>query len=221
MKYNIIILIVLISVFQSCENKDAKRAIELIKIRKDSIELVNKIKKDSIEKIEEKIAIGNINFGINKDEYYLKFVEFIDLTNGKLGEYEFIMSASFDDDGGLEYVWLNGKKIHYDYYKRDLFKQFLSLKEILVKKYGTPTAIDLKDFPNWTEFDKGESKNIYYWKIGNKSIFVSVVFPDEKPAIYFQLNVSFGYNTPEKLDKSIKETEQKEKESIEKAVKSL
>lgn len=222
MKYKIIILILLFSFIQSCGNKEKKQSIELqeqnIKATKDSIELANKIKLDSITKIEEKIAIGKINFGINEKEYLKKEKEFLESTNGKLGKYEFSMSSRFDDNGDLTVVWLNGHYIHYDNYDRDMPDIFASLKEILFEKYGFPNFIYLDFFPKWTDFNNGESKNIYYWSFGNKGIFVKVANTLDN---YYQLNISFVYSTPEELEKSTKEREQKEKESKENAVKNL
>ncbi len=44
------------------------------------------------------------------------------------------MRAAFDDNCGLKYAWL----------------------------YGGPTKIYLDSFPRWTDFDKDESKDLYY-----------------------------------------------------------
>ncbi|WP_064965870.1 hypothetical protein [Tenacibaculum ovolyticum] len=231
MKYKILTLIIFFNFFQSCINKEKKqtkkKVIELqekkIKARKDSIELVKKNRLDSITKIKEKIAIGKINFGIKKKEYIKKKEEFLKLTNRKLGEYDFYMTESFNKNGELRRVWLEGRKIHYNYYKRDMLKIFLSLKEILVTKYGNPTTVYLDAFPKWTEFDKGEVKYIYYWSIGNKTIWLSIKHPDSyySADVYYQLNISFSYTTPEELEKSSKARERKEKESKENAIKNL
>ena len=220
-KNKIIILILVCSFIHSCDNNVRKKNIDLqnqkIKVTKDNIDLVNK-KIDSIIKIEEKRAIGQIKFGINGEEFLRQKENFIKLTNGQLDKYKFRLSGGFKDDGSLSNIWLNGNRIHYDYYDRDMLNQFISLKEVLFEKYGEPTKIDLNKFPSWTDFDKQEKKNIYYWSIGNKYIFVSIANVDN---FYYVLNVSFGYLTHEDLDKSIKERVLNEKKSKEKALNNL
>lgn len=222
MKYKIIILILLFNFIQSCGNKEKKRTIELqeqkTKVTKDSIVLANKNRLDSIIKIEEKIAIGKINFGISKEEYLKKKKEFLKLTNSELGKYKFKMRETFDDNGGLYFVWLRGNKIHYDYYERDMLDEFISLKDILVERYGAPTTTFLNDFPSWTDFDKNESKCFYNWSFGNKSILVCI---GNRSDYYYSINIYISYNTPEKLEKYRKESEQRKKKSKENAIKNL
>ncbi|WP_417213197.1 hypothetical protein [Bizionia sp.] len=169
MRFKLLILIFLFSFIQSCDNKEKKRTTnsqeQKDKATKDSLELVEKSRLDSITKIEEKIAIGKINFGITKEEYRIKEEEFKKSTNGKLGEFKFFMSESYDESGGLVYLKLyDYLDTHYDFYERDMLKRFLSLKEILFEKYGEPTS--QKEFPDWSDFERDEKKNILYWKIG-------------------------------------------------------
>lgn len=221
MKYKLLILIFLLNFFQSCDNKEKKQAIELeekkIKATKDSLELVKKNRLDSITKIEEKIALGNINFGINKEEYLIKQKEFKKITDGRLGEFEFLMSESYDENGGLRKIKLyDYLGVHYDYYERNMLKKILSLKEILFEKYGEPTS--QKEFPEWTDFERDEKKNIFYWEIGNKSIWVDI---ENTHITNYELSITISYISPEDLDKFIKESEQNEKQLKEKALKNL
>jgi hypothetical protein len=232
MRYKLFILIFILNFFQSCDSKEKKQTplksfLKEIRAMKDSLELIEKneynlklTKKkesDSINKIEEKVALGNINFGISKKEYLIKEKEFKKITDRRLGEFKFSMKEAYDENGGLRYIKLYDLLgVHYDYYQRDMLKQFISLKEILFEKYGEP--IFQNEFPNWIDFEKNEIKNIFYWEIGNKRIWVDI---ENNNITKYVLSITLAYSSPERLNKIIKEKERKEKELKNNAVKNL
>lgn len=232
MRYKLLVLIFIINFIQSCDSKEKKNTplkslLKNIRAMKDSLELIDKneynlklIKKkesDSINKIEEKVALGNINFGISKKEYLIKEKEFKKITDRRLGEFKFSMKEAYDENGGLRYIKLyDALGVNYDYYQRDMLKQFTSLKEILFEKYGEPIFQD--EFPNWIDFERNEIKNIFYWEIGNKTIWVDI---KNTYSNRFELSIILAYSTPERLNKIIKEKERKEKELKNNAVKNL
>jgi hypothetical protein len=232
MRYKLLVLIFIINFIQSCTNKEKKKPtfeslFKKVRTTRDSLELIEKnklynlklIKKkesDSINKIQEKVALGNINFGISKKEYLIKEKEFKKITGRRLGEFKFGMREGYNENGGLSFVILKGLGVNYDYYQRDMLKQFKSIKEILFEKYGEP--IVQNEFPYWSDFEKNDKKNIFYWKIGNKSIWVDI---ENTYSNRYELSITFGYSSPERLNKLRKEKERKEKELKNNAVKNL
>ena len=161
-----LIIILLLIIFQSCKNNKSRIEIE----QKDSIELSNKIRTDSITRIEEKIAIGNINFGIKKVEYIKEKKKFINKTNSKLGRFEFTMRPDFYDDyRGLRHLRLYGKKRNSDYHSKHMLDDYNNLKLILTKKHGKPTE-------NYIYKNSPNAK----WIIGNKTVSLSIIGIDNE-----------------------------------------
>jgi hypothetical protein len=231
MRYKLLVLIFIINFIQSCDSKEKKTpfksllkniramndSLDLIEKNEYNLKLIKKKESDSINKIEEKVALGNINFGISKKEYLIKEKEFKKITDRRLGEFKFSMKEAYDENGGLMYIKLYDLLgVHYDYYQRDMLKQFISLKEILFEKYGEP--IFQNEFPNWSDFEKNEIKNIFYWEIGNKRIWVDI---ENNNITEYELSITLAYSSPERLNKIIKEKELKEKELKNNAVKNL
>jgi hypothetical protein len=232
MRYKLLVLIFIINFIQSCDSKEKnqkalksflkemtamKDSLELIEKNEYNLKLTKRKESDSINKIEEKVALGNINFGISKKEYLIKEKEFKKITDRRLGEFKFSMKEAYDENGGLMYIKLYDLLgVHYDYYQRDMLKQFISLKEILFEKYGEP--IFQNEFPNWIDFEKNEIKNIFYWEIGNKRIWVDI---ENNNITEYELSITLAYSSPERLNKIIKEKELKEKELKNNAVKNL
>jgi hypothetical protein len=233
MRYKLFILIFILNFIQSCDSKEKKQTtveslFKKLNTTRDSLKLIKKkelynlklIKKkesDSINKIEEKVALGNINFGIRRKEYLIKEKEFKKITGRRLGDFKFSMNEGYDENGGLSYIILyDVLGVNYDYYRRDMLKQFRSLKEILFDKYGEP--IVQNEFPDWTDFERNDKKNIFYWKIGNKSIWVDI---ENTYSTKYELSITFGYSSPERLNKLRNEKERKEKELKNNAIKNL
>ncbi|TJY38204.1 hypothetical protein [Pontimicrobium aquaticum] len=210
MIFNRFILAILIILIYSCgDNRNNNSYKQQGKEKFDSVRLAAENSRDSIIKIEEKIAVGNINFGISKAEYVLEKEKFLNSTNGKLGTFKFSMRPDFyDENRGLRHLRLYGQIRNYNYFKNYMLDDFSSLKSILIKKYGIPTDT----------FIYNQLPNIE-WKIGNKSIRLNIVEDDYN--FKYRLLLHFKYETQDEARKLEKKVIEKEKASIEKAIEDL
>lgn len=211
MKNIITFLILLFFILQSCGNKEKQRVIELQEKKEktllDSIDLVNKLKKDSLNNIQEKIAIGNINFGINRKEYEKEEIKFLNATNSKLGSFKFRLKPDFyEDNRGLWHLYLFGETRNHSYFNDFMLSDFKELKTILTKKYGKPTEESI--YNNLPQLQ---------WNIGNKTINLTI---SENNYDYTMI-LKFRYQAQEEKNKIEQDIKKREKESIEKAVENL
>jgi hypothetical protein len=208
---NIILFLTLLFLFQSCGNKEKQRTTELREQKKksrfDSLELINQFRIDSIAKIQEKIAVGNINFGISKTKYIKEKKAFLKTTNGKLGNFKFSMRSDFyDNNRGLRHLRLYSETRDYNHYKDYMSGDFEALKDILNKKYGKPTEKYIHDdLPH------------LIWKIRNKNISLTIIESNYK----YTILLYFKYQTQEERNKIEKGIKERKKESIKKALENL
>ena len=204
-------LILFFFVFQSCGNKEKQRTIEIQeqkeKSRLDSIALVNKLKKDSLVTLQEKIAIGNINFGIDRKEYKKEEAKFLKTTNSKLGSFKFRLKPDFHNDNrGLWHLYLFGETRNHSYFNDFMLSDFKQLKTILTKKYGKPNE----------EYIYNNLPNLK-WIIGNKKINLTI----SENNYEYTMILKFRYQTEQEKNKIEQEINKRKKEAIEKAVENL
>ncbi|WP_167613469.1 hypothetical protein [Maribellus sediminis] len=140
--------------------------------------IAEQAKRDSINRVEEKIAIANINFEISKKEFntqksqYLKRLDSSPYPSYHIGQYGFSDIYGSFYDNKLYYVSLWGNDIKYDDYDSRMQQQYNSLMSVLKEKYGEPKSE--KGLPKWNELNKGDIASCSSWELGNKDIDVIV-----------------------------------------------
>lgn len=200
MKFSILsIIFMLLLVGCGVSTRKQEQEKEQIKLQhyQDSIQLeyqkvneallrAKQAKKDSINRIEEKIAISNINFKISQTEFNRLKSAFLrkckSSSRYKLGEFNFkSMTGSFYENK-LHSTVLFGSKVSYDNFDRTILKQYSSLAYILTEKYGYPK--EKKVLPKWNEMNKGDSEICASWEFGKKEINVVVYCSGSDYAIW-------------------------------------
>ncbi|WP_347840485.1 hypothetical protein [uncultured Draconibacterium sp.] len=188
MKLSAIFLIFTI-LFTGCNSQTKKKEDLRQQQIQDSIQFANKqaeevkvkeeqAKRDSIYRVEEKIAIANINFEISKKEFdkqksqYLKRLDSSPYPSYHIGQYGFSDIYGSFYDNKLYYVSLWGKNIKYDDYDSRMQNQYNSLMSVLKEKYGEPNSEE--GLPKWNELNKGDIASCSSWELGNKDIDVIV-----------------------------------------------
>ncbi|WP_028296131.1 hypothetical protein [Olivibacter sitiensis] len=119
---------------------------------------------------EEKIALGNILFGISEAEYQTEIQNFMSnhLDNGDSTRFmiDGYMYESVDPkfhDGKLYSLTIEGRPFG-NY--QTAFSQYLEIKSHLVDKYGHP----LQDYSFPSKNSKGVSQMLANWAIGKKEV---------------------------------------------------
>ena len=148
MKIFIYLFICFFMVFQSCGDSNQKK-LNKEKIRiNDSIEKVRQVQilkeqttKDSIAKVEQDKVIGEITFGITKEQFELKRKEFLEQTKfvrrlhldgtnyygNKMGSYSFRYLNGAYYNNKLYFAHVYGNSIHYEKYNTELKPALLSI----------------------------------------------------------------------------------------------
>jgi hypothetical protein len=141
-----------------------------------------RLQNDSITKVEQDKAIGDIRFYISEKQFNKDKEAFI--KKCKLPKYEFYKNATIIDNkiGGYGFnsvngwfykdslysVELTGCLIDYDEYDIVMPDQYNALIELLKSKYGQPKTDN--GFPSWTSIEKGYFRRCAVWEIGDKVI---------------------------------------------------
>lgn len=190
---------IILFILQSCGLNEKKRIEE--KKRRDSLEIVvaEYIRKLELEPIEEKIALGDIMFGISESVFNEKRVSFeskcklskpeIYTTknyklehishelNYKLGEYGFTGIDGWFCKDSLYTVILYGFAIDNDDYDILMQNQYNALFSVLLEKYGKPLINN--GFPSLNSIEIGYAgyytKPLCIWKIGKKKIEIHIL----------------------------------------------
>lgn len=142
-----------------------------------------RIKRDSTIVIEEKIAFGDIKFGINEKQFavekdkYLKSTERkiwkdSDVTAHRIGDYAIWNVDGFFENDSLYMVEIRGNPIDWTDYAPKAQDQFNSIMEVLTTRYGSPHKRE--SFPNWTQIDDGYHFAVTSWVFGKKRIELRV-----------------------------------------------
>lgn len=130
----------------------------------------------SIIREQEKIAIGNIKFGITKTEYNRQKTIFLNKCGKpgyyKIGEYVFDDMKGLFHNGKLYWVYLIGDPIKYDDYDLLMPSQYESLISIMRKKYKAPERI--QGLPKWNHLNKSDIIHCAEWEIGGKDIDILI-----------------------------------------------
>ncbi|WP_034058501.1 hypothetical protein [Lacinutrix jangbogonensis] len=186
--------------------------LKIIQTFEDGSEIVkeftkNESKIDSLIQSQQKIAVGNINFGITEKKYKKEEKIFLEKTKGKLGYFKFRMRPDFyDDERGLRHLRLYGETRDYNYFYKSGIDNYNSLRNIIIKKYGKPT--------NNSEYDNLPRTE---WIIGNKKINLSIIEIDYE----YTMQLYFKYETELEKNKLEKGIYEREKKSIEEAINNL
>lgn len=129
---------------------------------------------------DENKVIGNINFGIDKDQFKKEeqaFMATLDhnehQTTYAIGGYLFSdLNGKFKGDQ-LNELNMTGDFIHQDRYEAELLPQVEILKDLVAKKYGQ--AQQGAGAPAYQNLKKDQTYTAYTWTIGTKVINVNVV----------------------------------------------
>lgn len=142
--------------------------------------------RDSLVNAEQDKAIGDMRFNISSDDFErakssfmrkckLKDYEYYKqamIINYKIGGYGFSSIDGVFYNDSLYMVILNGCYLKYDEYDRVMPSQYMSIKEILEKKFGE--ADEYWGLPNWAILNKGFSRKCAVWNIGIRTIEIWV-----------------------------------------------
>ncbi len=157
MRNNIIfslILIGLFTVFASCSRtgSNGKKALS-----------------DSLISATQNIAIGNANFGISEKAFNRQFPD--SLAN--LGGNKHIVSAYFDNNGGLEKVYLvDEATFNNQKFDANLMKRLELIKAYFMNTYGQPD--EDRGYPIQKKMQDGKLFESYVWEVGKKRISAGI-----------------------------------------------
>ncbi|NDW11186.1 hypothetical protein [Dysgonomonas sp. 520] len=206
----IILSFCLISCIQ-IETKDMSGRKTTNRSKDEDVSKITPALPDSIIKIEEKKAIANIMFGINKAQYkqeekkFLKDVTIVDSHNYQLGEYEFFLLNSKFYDGGLYFIDLYGSP----YNARNQYKV---LYELLETKYNKPQIKN--DFPDNLPSTGRTEYTLAKWNIGKKIIDIVLFSHDgERYSIHLYSYIPKVKELAEKLESEKKNIEKEKNAS--------
>lgn len=227
-KYLIIAIIGMLTLSCNQPNKKSNDKIDQKQIEQDSTTLLNiekkkreKKKRDSILIIEQNKVIGEIRFGMTKNEVNTMIKRFRkknrrpDKFLGKpyyddfIGEYEYFQMTGFYDEGKLYELYIQGVLTDWEDFDRDVSRQTKYISNVIKQKYGEP---DLHyDIEPRYKLNKGYSYLISRWIVGTKTIEVRL----QDNGTNYPINVSIFL--PEVRKKIENKKNQEEKESTEKA----
>jgi len=217
-------------------------------LQKVHLEKEQQLIQDSIVKINEKVAIADINFGINHFNYNQKEKNFLKSCQHEegglyyLGEFYFNMNGIFNSNDSLYCIILEGNRESInDYGKQQIKRDYDALYSILEKKYsspkvnsGIPEMNDENQFSwNYTyDLYKRYGNNSHYcectkWEIGKKKIEIILKFVPSKwiaiSLIIYREDMATRVENKNKelYDLENQKIDTKEKENIEKALKVL
>jgi hypothetical protein len=122
---------------------------------------------DSIARQQEKIAFGDIQFGMTK-----KQVEKLIRSSyqEKIGEYEYWFTPMYDHNGKLYKIEFKSSDRDANYIDTYVKSSLDNLYETIKSKYGDGTYV--QSFPNVLEFQSGYVRYTNRWNIGDKEIVV-------------------------------------------------
>jgi hypothetical protein len=182
MKRNVLIILIVLFLFQSCNFIEQRRKEKELENKILHEKIIEEMRRDSILFSEEKKVIGDIYFNISEAEFNIQKASFLDSCysgintykygNSKfeheekfynIGYYHFTnMYPSFNNDS-LFSVTITGISINVNDFESYMNKQFYRLFDILKSKYGDPFYN--AGFPNYPG-DKESINTICSWKIG-------------------------------------------------------
>ncbi len=227
---HLLMIIVLGVIAYGCNqpNKNKKQKNESKQLEQDSITAVKveqarieKARQDSIIAIEQNKVVGDIMFGMQKNEVKSKIEKFRnenrrpDKFLGKpyydyfIGEYEYFQILDYYYDGKLYELNINGNPTNWEKYDSEVPRQIRYITDVISQKYGDPD-LHYELEPRY-KLQKGYTYLINRWNIGKKRIEIRV----SDNGTSYPVNVEIFL--PEVREKINNEKEQQEKESANKA----
>ena len=199
------------------------------KVASVNTDSINRAKaaKDSLINIEQKIAISNINFGINekefnreRDSFYKKtrVVDWVSENTGKtfyknvIGNYEFQSISGVEGEffqGKLYSVLIKGDYIRIEDYDSEVSNQLSAIYKVFENKYGEPTEV--KPIPAIYETNDNYMYMVRKWEIGNKVI---KLFVHDQGTGYYSVDIEVYQNDVVRL---LELKDKQKKDSTEKA----
>lgn len=166
--YFILAFVCLLIVFSSCRNAGGSG---------------NKLT-DSLIKATENVAIGNANFGISEKEFNLLFPD----STVELAGNKYIVSSYFDDNGGLNKVYMIDKEtLNNLKFDESLFKRMALMKRYFVNTYGLPKKD--RGYPIQEKMQDGKLFESYLWDVGKKKIVLGIALEKTKQGnLYYVLS---------------------------------
>ncbi len=128
-------------------------------------------KYDSTILASQKIAYGNIQFGMKEKEFdklKSKDAKFSQI----IGSEVFFFNYEFDNNSELYFLRITGLSKDANYIETEIKEQTETLIDVLTKKYGQPEY--LGGFPSILSLRSGMINFMSSWEIGNKVIKVGV-----------------------------------------------
>jgi hypothetical protein len=204
----LILLLIFAVLFQFCapkkQKEDTGQKSGVINTVADSLEAARKQRlerekaiRDSIIAAEEKIALGDIRFDVNRTQFSNQRASF--LGKCKLRESDFYkgivvldykfagygfenINSRFRNDS-LCFVQLTGPKLGYDEFDQVNPDQVASLVGYFKKKYGEPTSY--QGLPKSGTLGKGTNFICASWTIGKKTIAILA----NRESVNYRLNL--------------------------------
>ena len=166
---------------EEIKNLHIKDSLKLVSqqdsIQKAKLEKEKQILLDSINKEREKVAIADINFGINHFNYKVKEKNFLKSCQYEggglyyLGGFRFNMEGIFNSNDSLYCIILKGNKQSIsDYGKQEVKRDYNLLYSILKEKYSSPNVnYGIPDMHEESSFMWEHSTSASYGKYGEDS----------------------------------------------------
>lgn len=219
--------------FLSCNGTEKKELHPRVIAIRDSLDAVRRVEesekpaKDSLAKLEQDKAIGEIMFGISEKQFNQDKSKFLEkckvpkserysstiVTDYRLGDYGFNSLDGWFNDDSLYRVRLSGGAIKYNNYERLMPEQHEALLTVLKGKYLSPT----KNYglPNRITIKEGFVYHSAIWEVGSKEIQTGI----SGGSAEYYLNLIIVEPAIEKKVKA--EEERKEQESAKKGTEIL
>lgn len=217
MKITALYLLLIVSLHFGCKPNSNKPG----QISSVDSALIAEARRDSLNVIEEKIAIGNINFGISEKEFEKQKAIFEkkcqydpEFTSFKrIGDYDFYGVGGLFRNDSLYSLTLEGKLVAYGDYDHTMPSQHTALFRLLSDKYGGNSSF--YGLPSWTSIEKHTGRRTAIWEVGQKKIEIVVY----NQGLYYRLNTEVFIP---KIENEIKaEGEREKSESIKKGTELL
>ncbi|WP_394749573.1 hypothetical protein [Spongiimicrobium salis] len=203
MKIKLLFIVVIFSIVNCKESE--KQNIDEVKAlkRADSIAKVeylikekNRIRLDSIERVEQDKVIGEVRFMMSEAVAKEKIAKFIEESSRQkfsnydekypfIGNYEFSdfkVEGRYDDDK-LYSLSLDGAFISWENFETKVPQQINYLKDVIQRKYGLPD--DEKHIPKSFQMKEDSEYEICSWNVGKKKITITV----EDSGTFYNVNL--------------------------------
>lgn len=158
---------------------------------------------DSVVKQQEKIAFGDLRFGMTEKE--AERVGRKNIGYGvKIGNSEYYVSPLYDDHGQLYKVEISGSYRDADYLRTELQESHDNLVDVITAKYKEPT--ESKGYPSILSLNAGYITWSNTWHVGGKTIKVGLGEAQDRAEFYpvcwiYDESMTETYNTRQYAEK--------------------